>query len=273
VSSTRKLRLAAVGDLHTRVDMPGAFRALVAAVNDQGCDALLLPGDLTDHGAPDEARRLADALREVKAPKVAVLGNHDYESGKGEEVKAILREGSIHVLDGDRFLLCGGQVGIAGVKGFAGGFDRSILQSFGEEAIKAFVNECLKEVLKLEAAFSQIDECDVRIALLHYAPVRGTCEGERPDVIPFLGSSRLAEPLEHYEATICFHGHAHHGRVEGRTAGGTPVYNVSLPLLKREAPDRRVFVVDLPLPEREATEAAAGAVRLPSGPVARGAGA
>ena len=201
---------------------------------------------------------------------MAVLGNHDHESGKAAELTAILRDGGIHVLDGDRFLLAGGQVGIAGVKGFAGGFDRSILQSFGENAIKVFVQEALNEALKLEAAFSQIDECDVRIALLHYAPIRTTCEGERPEVIPFLGSSRLAEPLEHYEATICFHGHAHHGTVAGRTAGGTPVYNVSLPLLRKEAPDRRVLVVDLPLPERAPELATAGAVVTPTGPVVRG---
>jgi Icc-related predicted phosphoesterase len=263
--------LAAVGDLHCRVDVPGAYRNLVAAVNEEGCDALLLTGDLTDHGAPDEARRLADALREVKAPMVAVLGNHDFESGKAVEVVAILRDAAIHVLDGDRFLLAGGQVGIAGVKGFAGGFDRSILQSFGEEAIKLFVQEALKEALKLEAAFAQIDECDVRIALLHYAPIRATCEGERPEIVPFLGSSRLAEPIEHYEATICFHGHAHHGTIEGKTAGGTPVYNVSLPLLRREGADRRVLIVELPLPERaQPTTVPAGAVRTPTGAVSRG---
>lgn len=271
MSSTRTLRLAAVGDLHCRVDVFGVFRSLVAAVNEEGCSALLLAGDLTDHGAPDEARRLADALREVKAPKIAVLGNHDFESGRASEITTILRDAAIHVLDGDRFLLDGGRVGIAGVKGFAGGFDRSSLQSFGEDAIKSFVNETIHEELKLESAFAAIDECDVRIALLHYAPIRSTCEGERPEIVPFLGSSRLVEPIEHYEATICFHGHAHHGTIEGRTVGGTPVYNVALPLLQRESPDRRLLLVDVPLSgETPPPPAGSGAVRLPTGPVSRG---
>jgi Icc-related predicted phosphoesterase len=237
-----------VGDLHCRVDARGYYRKLVEAVNGENADVLLLCGDLTDHGLPDEARMLCEALAPVRAPRIGVLGNHDLEAGKGEEVAAVLRAGGVHVLDGDHLELPGHVAGFAGVKGFCGGFGRATLQSFGEDGIKRFVDESVREALKLEAALSQL-ESPVRIAVLHYAPLRATCEGENPEIMPFLGSSRLAEPLELHRATLAFHGHAHHGTLEGRTVSGIPVYNVALPVLRRDDPERRVLIVDVPLPE------------------------
>lgn len=244
-----KLRIAAVGDLHCRIGKDGGnYRKLVEAVNDQHCDALILAGDLTDHGQLDEAKLLAESLQGVRAPKVGVLGNHDHESGKAHEICSILREVGIHILDGDHYELKGHLVGFAGVKGFGGGFDRATLQGFGEEGIKAFVYEGVREALKLESALLQID-APIKIAITHYSPVRATCQGENPEIVPFLGSSRLAEPIDHYQATMAFHGHAHYGTPEGRTMGGVPVYNVAMPLMRRVDPDRRVFIVDIPIPE------------------------
>lgn len=243
----RAVRIAAVADLHCRADSRGFFRRLVEAVNAQHCDALLLCGDLTDHGLPEEAHILAEALGDVRAPKIGVLGNHDLDAGRQDELRAALRSGGIHVLDGDHFELPDHAAGFAGVKGFCGGFGRATLQSFGEDSIKRFVDEAVRESLKLEAALSQLD-APIRIALMHYAPVHGTCVGENPEIMPFLGSSRLAEPLELYRAAVAFHGHAHHGSPEARTMSGIPVYNVALPVLRRADAERRVLLVDVPPP-------------------------
>ncbi len=243
-----KLRIAAVGDLHCRLGKHGNYRRLVDAVNEQGCDALLLCGDLTDHGHVDEAKLLAEALSGVRAKKIGVLGNHDFEAGKADEICAVLAEGGIHILDGDHYELKGHMVGFAGAKGFGGGFDRATLQGFGEEGIKGFVHEAVQEALKLETALLRVD-APIKIAITHYSPVRDTVIGENPEIFPFLGSSRLSEPIDHHRPTMCFHGHAHYGTMEGRTLGGVPVYNVALPLLRRDHPDRRFFMVDIPLPE------------------------
>lgn len=242
-----KVRIAAIGDLHCRLDKHGNFRRLVDAVNEQQVDALLLCGDLTDHGAVDEAKLLAEALSPVRAPKIGVLGNHDHEQGKEEEICRVLEEGGIRILDGDHVELKGHLVGFAGVKGFGGGFDRASLQGFGETCIKSFVYEAVNEALKLEKALLRVD-APIKIAITHYAPVRETVIGENPEIFPFLGSSRLAEALDKHGAAMCFHGHAHYGTHEGRTPGGVPVYNVALPLLRRADPDRRIFIVEIPIP-------------------------
>lgn len=254
-----KLRIAAVGDLHCRLGKDaGNYRRMVEAVNQRECDALLLCGDLTDHGQIDQGKLLVDSLLAVRAPKIAVLGNHDFEDGKAEEICSLLREGGIHVLDGTHYELKGRIVGFAGVKGFGGGFDRWSLQGFGEEGIKSFVYEGVRESLKLQSALLQI-EAPIKIAVTHYAPIRATCIGENPEIMPFLGTSRLAEPIDSYEATMAFHGHAHYGTPEGRTPGGVPVYNVAMPLLRRADPDRRVFIVDIPIPEGAGRPAPSGA--------------
>jgi Icc-related predicted phosphoesterase len=187
------------------------------------------------------AKDLAAALR---IPAVAVLGNHDYESGQHEEVVQILRDAGVVVLDGDGCEIAG--LGIAGVKGLGGGFGERALQPWGEEIMKRFVREAVDEALKLESALARLRTAR-RVAILHYAPIQATVEGEPLELYPFLGSSRLEEPLHRVPVDVVFHGHAHAGRPEARTRSGIPVYNVCLPLLRRIDPDRPpVRIVELP---------------------------
>ena len=236
------VRVAAVGDIHYTKTAPGSLQPLAQQIN-EGADVLLLCGDLTDYGLPEEAQHLAKDLSLVKVPVVAVLGNHDFESGRPDAVQQILCDAGVMVLDGDSCEIHG--VGFAGVKGFAGGFGRRALEPWGEGAIKSFVREAVDEALKLERALSRL-HTPQRIALLHYAPIPETVEGEPLEIFPFLGSSRLEEPLNRFRATAVFHGHAHAGSPEGRTSAGIPVYNVSMPVLRRHVPDQPAFrVVEL----------------------------
>jgi Icc-related predicted phosphoesterase len=179
---------------------------------------------------------------------MAVLGNHDFESSRAAEVTQILADAAgVIVLDGTAVEVLG--VGFAGVKGFAGGFGERALQSWGEEPIKAFVRAALEEALKLESALARL-RTPGRVALLHYAPIGATVDGEPVEIFPFLGSSRLEEPLNRYRPSVVFHGHAHRGRTDGATSAGVPVYNVALPLLRRLHPEQPPFrVVEVPLPE------------------------
>jgi len=251
--SAHCLRIAAIGDLHCTRASEGTFQPLFGKVG-ESADVLVLCGDLTDYGTPEEARVLAKELGATKIPRVAVLGNHDFESGASAEVAGILADAAgVIVLDGTAVEVLG--VGFAGVKGFAGGFGERALQSWGEEPIKAFVRAALDEALKLETALARL-RTPGRVALLHYAPIGETVGGEPTEIFPFLGSSRLEEPLNRYRPSVVFHGHAHRGRPEGATAAGVPVYNVALPLLKRTDPDRPPFrVVEVPLPAEDAAGA------------------
>jgi Icc-related predicted phosphoesterase len=234
-----KVRVAAVGDLHCTKTSQGAFQAFFARIV-ESADILLLAGDLTDNGLPDEARVLARELASLRIPTAAVLGNHDVESGKQDEVRQIVTDAGITVLDGDACELKG--IGIAGIKGFGGGFGQRALGPWGETIIKQFVHEAVNEALKLEAAMARL-RTDRLVALMHYAPVVGTVEGEPPEIYPFVGSSRLEEPLGRYPVSAVFHGHAHRGRLEAVTKNQVPVYNVSMPLLTRTFPDRPAFRV------------------------------
>lgn len=239
------VRVAALADLHLSRGNAGTFQALFSQAA-ASADILVLCGDLTEHGLPEEVHLLVRELAGVKIPLVAVLGNHDYEAGKPDEVKEILQTAGLTVLDGDACEIRG--IGFAGVKGFAGGFDHRMLAPWGEPSIKSFVHEALEEALKLESALAKL-RTPQRIAVLHYAPLRATVEGEPLEIYPFLGSSRLEEPLNRYSVTAAFHGHAHHGSFEGRTKSNVPVYNVALPLLRQTFPDRPPFyVLDLPQP-------------------------
>ena len=231
--STDRVRIAAVGDLHCAKAMtPGTLAPVISSVAERA-DILALCGDLTDTGTPDEAKSLVRELALAKVPIVAVLGNHDYESEKSDEVKRILGDGGVAVLDGDSVEIRG--VGFAGVKGFAGGFGERALQSWGEPVLKQFVREAVEEALKLEGALARL-RTGHRIALMHYSPVRATVTDEPSEIAAFLGSSRLEDPLNRYPVTAAFHGHAHRGSLEGRTSSGVPVYNVALPLLRRRFP-------------------------------------
>ena len=234
------VRVAAMGDLHVTRSAQGVYQSLFAQANDEA-DILVLCGDLTDYGLPEEARVLAQDLRtSVKVPVIGVLGNHDFESGKEAEVAEILRDAGVTLLDGDAHEVEG--MGFAGTKGFAGGFGRATLGAWGEQAIKLFVKEALDEALKLEAALARL-RTERRIVILHYSPIEETVIGEPEQIFAFLGSSRLEEPLNRYSVDAIFHGHAHHGTFEGRTASGVPVYNVSLPLLKSAFPDRPGYYI------------------------------
>ena len=236
------MRIAAVGDLHCVASAQGAFEPLFAAMS-RAADALVLTGDLTDFGLPEEAQVLARELRAASpTPVLAVLGNHDFESGSADKVRAILEEAGVIVLDGGIHVI--GDVGFAGVKGLGGGFGQRALQPWGEEVMKRLVHETVAEALKLETALARL-RTPTRVAVLHYAPVRETVEGEPLEIFPFLGSSRLEEPLVRYSVAVAVHGHAHHGSSEGRIQSGAPVYNVCYPLLRAVSPEQPFRVIDL----------------------------
>lgn len=231
------VRIAAVGDIHCTKTSQGELKPLFVQASEQA-DVLLLCGDLTDYGLPEEAHVLVSELSSCKIPTVAVFGNHDYESGQQDEVREILTQAGVTVLDGESCEVAG--VGFAGVKGFAGGFGSKMLQAWGEPSIKGFVHEAVDEALKLEAALAKLP-VKQRVAVLHYAPIQETVEGEPSEIFPFMGSSRLEEPLSRYGVVAAFHGHAHNGKLEGHTSSQIPVYNVSMPLLKKHRPDQPPF--------------------------------
>jgi Icc-related predicted phosphoesterase len=231
------VRIAAVGDLHCTKNSHGMLQPLFSKIA-QSADILVLCGDLVDYGQLEEAKVLARELASVKMPMLAVLGNHEFESGQTGEVQRVLGDAGVVFLDGDAYEVKG--IGFAGVKGFAGGFGESALQPWGEPSIKNFVNESVAETLKLESALAKL-RTTKRIALLHYSPIQATVVGEPMQIFPFLGSSRLEEPLNRYPVTAVFHGHAHRGTLEGRTQNGVPVYNVAMKLLQLSFPDRMPF--------------------------------
>lgn len=237
------VRFAAVGDLHCTKASAGTLRGFFAQAA-EAADALLLCGDLTDYGLPEEAEVLAGELSNLNRPIVAVLGNHDFESERPDEVCGILTAAGVQVLDGEACEIEG--IGIAGVKGFCGGFGRGSLGPWGERAIKRFVDEAIGEALKLESALAKL-RTPRRIAMLHYAPVAATVQGEPPEIFPFLGSSRLEDPLLRQPVDAVVHGHAHRGTPEGATVNGIPVWNVARPLLLRSAEGHPGFrLVELP---------------------------
>jgi Icc-related predicted phosphoesterase len=236
--------VAALGDIHVAKNSQGALQPLFAQIS-ASADVLVLCGDFTDYGLADEARILAkDLTAALKVPVVAVLGNHDFESGHEQEVRQILVDAGVAVLDGEATEIHG--IGFAGVKGFCGGFGRGALGPWGEQPTKHFVQAAVDEALKLEAALARL-RTPQRVAVLHYAPIRGTVEGEPLEIFPYLGSSRLEEPINRYRVSVVFHGHAHRGSPEGQTATGIPVYNVAMPLMARLDPQQPFRIVELPI--------------------------
>lgn len=219
----KSVKVAAVADLHMTEDGAKSYKDLFAEIS-LVADVLVIAGDLTDLGRPKEAELLAIDLRHCTVPTVAVLGNHDHESGQVEDVCKILTDAGVKLLNGHAAEIAG--VGFVGVKGFAGGFGRHMLGSFGETAIKAMVAESVEESMRLENAMRQV-RSDRSLVVLHYAPIAETVVGEPLEIYPFLGSSRLAETIDRFRVNAVVHGHAHRGSYEGRTPGGAPVYNVA----------------------------------------------
>jgi Icc-related predicted phosphoesterase len=235
------MKLAAVGDIHIGINSGGKFTKLFDDVS-QEADILLLCGDLTQHGKASEAEILAKELATCKIPVVGVLGNHDYEGNETTEINEILKQARVTMLDGEGFVYK--DVGFAGVKGFGGGFDNLILTSWGEPAIKAFVNEAVNESLKLEQALNEL-ETEKKIVLMHYSPIKATVVGEPEVIFPFLGSSRHADTINRLGATVVFHGHAHHGTHEGKTSKDIPVFNVSCAIMERINPAKPYMIYHL----------------------------
>jgi uncharacterized protein len=241
-ASPPKLRVAAVGDIHVHQNSSEAIQNVIRNVW-RDADVLALCGDLTHLGLPEEAERLAHELRECRIPVVAVLGNHDYQSGRVEDVKKILKAAKVSILEGtETFELDG--VGFAGGKGFGGGFDKHMLTPFGEDAIKHFVTEAVNESLQLEVALQSL-RTDRVVVVLHYAPIAATVAGEPLEIFPFLGSSRLAETIDHFDVDAVFHGHAHHGTYSGVTTKGIPVYNCCYQLMQKLCPEKSYALVEV----------------------------
>jgi Icc-related predicted phosphoesterase len=242
---SKTLRLAAVADLHYKTGSRGMLTELFESATKEA-DVLALCGDLTDNGHPDEARVLAEDLRAyARLPVLAVYGNHDFEVDQAAVVRQLLEGAGVRLLDGEAVEVKG--VGFAGVRGFAGGFGRWALNAWGEPVLKQFVAEAIREKEKLERALTSLGT-ERRVALFHYSPIRSTCEGEVPEIYPFLGSSHLEGPLDAFGAAVALHGHAHGGSPEGVTQKGVPVYNVSLPVLRRLSPGKPPYrLIELPL--------------------------
>lgn len=229
----KKIRIAAVGDIHVKETDKGKWTEYFKEVSRQA-EILIICGDLTDTGDEAEAQILSEELRSCSIPVVGVLGNHDFEKGRQKLIRQIIQKENIHILDGEAIAI--GEVGFAGVKGFGGGFDNHMLSMFGEGAMKAFVQEAVDEALRLDRALARLDaeyKTSKKIAVLHYSPVQDTVVGEPEVIYPFLGSSRLAEPLNRRQVVAAFHGHAHVGTLEGKTSSGVRVFNVSKQILKK----------------------------------------
>jgi Icc-related predicted phosphoesterase len=235
------MRIAATADIHFSPQRYDPIREQMNRVRDEA-DILILAGDLTNFGKEDEMHSLLNALVRLRVPIVAVLGNHDYESGKHEELMKMMVTEGIKVLDGSSYERDG--VGFAGAKGFLGGFGRGALTAFGEAPLKAFVQAGIEEAMKLERALSQV-RAEKRVVVTHYAPIAETVAGEPAEIFPYLGSSRLAEVIDRFGAVLAVHGHAHHGALEGKTTGGVPVYNVALSLLQSHHEGRVYRVFDV----------------------------
>ncbi len=245
---TETIRIAAAGDVHCReshrAEIAAAFARLEGSV-----DLILLAGDLTTCGEPAEAQVLAEACEPLSAPVVAVLGNHDWHAGRADEIVAILEAGGVRTLERAATIheVRGHEVGIAGAKGFVGGFGAAHLPDFGEPLLREVYRETSRDVDALGRSLREIANCPLRIVLLHYSPTELTLAGERSDIWTFLGTDRLAAPITEHQPDLVLHGHAHAGRLEGRI-GEVPVYNVSVPVIERD-----FWVFEMTVPARAAT--------------------
>jgi Icc-related predicted phosphoesterase len=228
------IRIAAAGDVHASELTRERIEESFARVQ-QEADIILLAGDLTTHGEPEEARVLADACRDLSIPVCVVLGNHDLHGGKGGEIAAILRDVEVNVLERDTavYELNGMEVGVVGTKGFVGGFPGSALPDFGEPLLRALYAETSAEVDAIASGLQEISFCDLRIVLLHYSPTADTLHGEPEGIWTYLGCDRLAAPIAEFRPDVVLHGHAHAGSFEG-AIGPVPVYNVAVHVTGRD---------------------------------------
>lgn len=227
------IRIGAVGDIHMGHDSRGRFRPALEHLP-RHADMLLLAGDLTRHGTIDEAKIVANEFSELPVPVVAVLGNHDYHSDCSDDITRILQSVGISVLEGDSTVIDidGKRIGIAGAKGFGGGFAGKCGSDFGEPEMKAFIRHSKGVADTLRVALSSLD-ADCRIALTHYSPTNETLKGEPPEIYPFLGSYLLAEAIDEAKVALAVHGHAHLGTEQGSTPGGVRVRNVAQPVIRK----------------------------------------
>lgn len=258
------IRVAAVGDIHMGPDSQGVLRPSFETLS-ECADILLLAGDLTRHGTPEEAEVVAREIQGLPVPVVAVLGNHDHHADRPEEVSGVLEDAGARVLEGQGTVVTSGgtRIGVAGTKGFGGGFVGRCAGEFGEPVMKEFVRYSRRCADGLRVSLGELAQqgCDVRIALTHFSPVPDTLAGEPPEIYPFLGSYLLAEAIDTAGADLAVHGHAHAGTEHGMTSGGVKVRNVAQPVI-----GRAFHVYHLPVGERSTAEAsAAGAVRGRSG--------
>ena len=237
----RTIKIAATADVHARAGDVERLRALVQSAA-QDADVLVIGGDLTDLGQPEQAEVLIEVLDACRVPVVATLGNHDYESGDADALSRLFVKSGLHLLDRSSVVIDG--VGFSGVKGFCGGFEGTAANSFGEGLFKAWVDEGILEAKALEGELRGLGT-EQRVAVLHYSPIRATVEGEPPEIHAFLGTSHLAYALDEGNATVAFHGHAHHGSFRGQTPGGVPVFNVSVPVLEHEGFRQPYYVVEV----------------------------
>jgi Icc-related predicted phosphoesterase len=235
------MRIAATADLHFTPQSYDRIREQMNRVRDEA-DVLVLAGDLTNYGKPQEMESMLASFVRLRIPIVAVLGNHDYESGQENELIHMMTTEGIKVLDGTAYEREG--VGFAGTKGFIGGFGRGVLTAFGEREVKAFVQAAIDETLKLERALAQL-RTENRVVVVHYSPIPATVQGEPADIFPYLGTSRLAEVIDRHGAKLAVHGHAHHGSLEGKTVSGIPIYNVALQLLMAQNPPKPYRIFDV----------------------------
>jgi Icc-related predicted phosphoesterase len=223
VKPRKKLRIAAVGDIHFSENDITRYRQQFEDISNHA-DVFAICGDLTQHGRAKEASVLAEELKYCRIPVIGVLGNHDYDKDEADAIREAMQP-AMKLLDDEPVII--NDVGFAGVKGFGGGFGKNMLPSFGEQSIKSYVRCAVEEVLRLENALKQL-ETDKKVAVLHYSPIVGTLVGEPPEIYSFLGTARLEEPIDFLNVDLVVHGHAHHGSPKGQTREGIPVYNVAL---------------------------------------------
>jgi Icc-related predicted phosphoesterase len=246
MADQKKTRIAAVADIHVKSTDKGIWTDYFKEISKRA-DVFLIGGDLTYTGDEAEAQVLSEELKHCNIPVVVVLGNHDHEKGRQKLIRHILQNENVHVLEGEYIVLK--NLGIAGIKGFGGGFDNHMLSLFGEEPMKLFVKEAVNESLNLDRALKRLDEDHEgikKVVLMHYSPVRSTIVGEPEQVFPFLGCSRLEEPISRYNDIVgVFHGHAHKGYHQGVTHNGVKVYNVAWPILQKAGFEVPVFILEV----------------------------